>query len=367
MRMSLIYIKLQNVIVRHHWVDIYQLSGINHHSRRGAMWLPIYQHPSLTVLVDDSAASLARLQSGLGPSITSKPFDDPREAIAWLRRQHAAAPRQQLAAASACGAACTQQHCVAFDLGGIFRIGFRPDRFLLPSVLVVDYGMAAMNAVEFCAALGGLPCKKILLIRAGDEGAALDAFNRGVIDRAVPKDCADAPGQLARAILALQQQYFSELSEPLRAPLALHGFGFLGDPAVARMVSSVIRDHDIVEHYLYPQPAGLLLYDAAGRARLLVIETDAGMEVHHEVARDSGAPPSLLSALEARCIVPFFRDGDGMYVANVGPRWYRYCEPARICSGAHNYYWALFDLDPNDLPEPAAPFARFQQVYRVPA
>jgi CheY-like chemotaxis protein len=331
------------------------------------MRLPIYQHPSLTVLVNDSAAPLARLQSELGPSITSKPFDDPRKAMAWLRQQNVTAPQQQLASASACGAACTHQHCVAFDLARIFRIGFRPDRFLLPSVLVVDYSMAAMNAVEFCATLAGQPCKKILLIRAGDEGAALDAFNRGVIDRAIPNDGADTPAQLARAILALQEQYFSELSEPLRAPLALHGIGFLEDPAVARIVSSVIREHGIVEHYLYPQPPGMLLYDAEGRARLMVIETDAGMDAHHEVARDCNAPPSLLTALEARCVVPFFRDGDGMYAATVGPRWYRYCEPARICSGAQPYYWALFDLAPHELPEPAAPFARFQQAQRVPA
>jgi CheY-like chemotaxis protein len=326
------------------------------------MRLPIYQHPSMTVLVDDHAASLARLQFELGPSVLTKPFADPRNALAWLRRQHAAQQQPQLVSASHCAGACTHQHCVAFNVDRIFRIGFWPERFLLPSVLVVDQRMAAMSGVDFCAALAGLPCKKILLIHPGDEVAALDAFNRGLIDRAIPKDGADPGGRLARAVFALQQQYFSELTEPLRAPLALLGFGFLGDPAVASLVSAVIREHRIVEHYLFPQPAGLLLVDAEGRARLMVIETAAGMDAHHEVARDSGAPPSLLDAIEARCIVPFFRGGDGMYHDSVGERWYRYCEPARICSGAQPYYWALFDLEPNELPEPAAPFARFREA-----
>jgi CheY-like chemotaxis protein len=326
------------------------------------MRLPIYQHPSLTVLVDDSTAYLARLQVELGAAVTSKPFDDPRKAMEWLRRQHASAPHQQVIAASACGAACTHQHCVAFNVDRIFRIGFWPERFMLPSVLVVDQRMAAMSGVEFCAALAGLPCKKILLMRAGDEGAALDAFNRGLIDRAIPKDSADAASQLARAVTTLQEQYFRELSEPLRAPLALHGFGFLSDPAVAGLVSSVIREYGIVEHYLYPQPAGLLLADAHGRTRLMVIETAAGMDAHHEVARDSGAPTSLLDAIEARCIVPFFRGGDGMYDQSVGERWYRNCEPAQVCSGAQQYYWALFDLDAHELPEPTAPFARFREA-----
>ena len=329
------------------------------------MPLPIYQHPSLTVLVDDSAAFLARLQCELGEACTSKAFTNPHQALVWLRARHAAAPREQLLSASACGGACAHQHCsVTIDVGRIFRIGFRPERFMLSSVLVVDYRMPAMNGIEFCAALADLPCKKILLIGAGDELAALDAFNRGLIDRAIRKNTGDAPGQLARAIASLQQQYFAELSNALRAPLALHSFGFIGDPAVARLVRAISAEHAIVEHYLYAQPSGLLLYDAAGRARLMVIETDAGMDAHHEVARDSGAPPSLLEAIDARCIIPFFRHGDGMYADTVGERWYRYCEPAQVCNGEQPYYWAMFDLGADQLPQAAAPFAHFQAAHR---
>lgn len=321
------------------------------------MRLPIYQHPSLTVLVDDSEAFAARLQFGLGAAVPSIAFTSPRHALAWLREQHAAAPAL---GASACAGACMQPHCVALDVDRIHRIGFRPQRFMLPSVLVIDHRMAAMNGVEFCAAIADLPCKKILLTGAADQRAALDAFNRGLIDRAIRKCDADALVQLAAAIAALQLAYFSDRSDALRALMVLPGFSFLADPAVARLVRQVSLEHGIVEHYLYPQPNGLLLYDAAGRARLLVIETGHGMDAHHEVARDSGAPPALLDALEARCIVPFFRNGDGMYADSVGERWYRYCEPARVCHGAQPYFWALFDLGAHELPEAAAPFAHFQ-------
>ena len=325
------------------------------------MRLPIYQHPSLTVLVDDSEAFLARLQFELGAAVVTKAFSDPRKALGWLRHQAASTPREQLLSASVCEAACMHRHCsVTFDVDRIFRIGFRPQRFMLPSVLVVDYRMATMNGVEFCAALADLPCKKILLVDAGDERAVLDAFNRGLIDRVVGKGDDDALGQLTDAIAALQQQYFAELSDALRALLVLNSFSFLGDPAIASLVRAVSREHGIVEHYLYPQPSGLLLFDAAGRATLMAIETAHGMDVHHEVARDSGAPRALLEAIDARCIIPFFRDGDGMYADTVGERWYRYCEPAQVCNGAQPYYWALFDLGANELPEPAAPFARFQ-------
>lgn len=289
------------------------------------MRLPIYQHPSLTVLVDDSPAFLARLRQELGDAIATKAFSDPRAALDWLLRQ---------------------ERGVAPDMGRVGGIGLRPERCMLPTVLVVDQRMAGMTGVEFCAALAGLPCKKILLSGAGDERAVIDAFNRGLIDRAIPKADSDALDQLTNAITALRHQYFLELSDALLPPRAMGEYGFLGDPAMARLVRQVSAAHGVVEHYLHAEPGGLLLVDATGGARLMVIETAGGMRTHHEVARDSGAPPSLLEAIDARCIVPWFRNSDGMYDESVGERWYRFCEPARVCEGVEPYYWALFDVAP---------------------
>src|SRR4051794_5499142 len=97
------------------------------------MPFPIYQHPSLTVLVSDNAAFLGRLQTELGPAVTSKAFSDPREALAWLQGQHARSPQQQL---FGCEGASLQANCVTLAVEQIFRIGFRPERFMLPSVVV---------------------------------------------------------------------------------------------------------------------------------------------------------------------------------------------------------------------------------------
>lgn len=259
------------------------------------MRLPIFQHPCLTVLVGGGEPFAAG---------DAKAFGDPLAALDWLKRQ-----------------------------AGI-------GRDLAPAVVVVEQGLAGMTGVDFCAALDGQPCKKILLTGAGGERAAIDAFNRGLIDRAIRRDDDDG---LARAIAALRLEYFLEVSDTIIAPAALGEYSFLADAAVARLVREVSAQHGIVEHYLHAAPAGLMLIDAAGAARLMVIESADSMQAHHEVARDSGAPQSLLDALDARCIVPWFRNGDGMYDESVGERWYRCCEPARMCPGAQPYYWALFE------------------------
>ena len=133
------------------------------------MQLPVYAHPTLTVLVDDSDSFLRSLSFQLDPMLASKTFHDAHAALDWLRGctppqggvpLHVNFDMQNLPA---------DQCNVALDLERIYRIAERRQRFTTPSVVVVDYSMPQMNGLEFCAALAHLPCKKILFTGAADE------------------------------------------------------------------------------------------------------------------------------------------------------------------------------------------------------
>ncbi|NML63116.1 response regulator [Massilia sp. RP-1-19] len=311
------------------------------------MSLPIYHHPSLTVLVDDSDNFLRSLSFQLDPTLASVAFHDTSSALAWLSQQPGM-PDQAEGALSASYDTYprrTAQCSVALDLDQIHRISFQARRFMTPSVLVVDYSMPQMNGVELCEAVRHLPCKKILFTGAADEKVAVDAFNRGLIDRYIKKSDENALERLESEIHALQREYFSARSEPLRDLLALHSYSFVADPAVAALVRDLVAEHRIVEHYLFPNPAGLLMYDTAGRAMLLVVESEAGMNAHYEIAIDNAAPQSLLDALQERRVIPYFHDGDGMYTAAFANEWHKYVAAAQVCRGEQNYFWALFRLE----------------------
>ena len=322
------------------------------------MQLPIYLHPSLTVLIDDSDSFLKSLSFQLDPSLASKSFHDTRTALDWLDRQ-GKRPAEPLHASFDTYPNSHEECNVAFDIEQIHRISFQQQRFNTPSVLVVDYSMPQMNGVQLCERLRHLPCKKILFTGVADEKVAVDAFNRGLIDRYIKKSDADALDRLETEILALQREYFAALSHPLRELLALHNYSFVSDQAFAELVKDLVQEHGIVEHYVYSSPAGILMYDRHGKARLLVVETEASMNSHYEVACDNDAPASLLTALRERLIIPYFRAGDGMYSSRFSLGWHKHVAPARLCRGARNYYWALFELEPGELEEPARPFAEF--------
>ncbi len=325
------------------------------------MSLPIYHHPSLTVLIDDSDSFLKSLSFQLDPALASKAFHDTRSAIDWLdgQGQRGDARNSRLHASYDTYPASHEECNVAFDIEQIHRISFEPKRFMTPSVLVVDYSMPQMNGVELCEALRHLPCKKILFTGAADEKVAVDAFNRGLIDRYIKKSDDDALDKLEAQIVALQREYFAARSDPLRDMLTLHNYAFVSDPVFAALVRELVRTHRIVEHYIYSNPPGILMYDADGQAQLLVVETEASMNSHYEVACDNDAPESLLMALRERCIVPWFREGDGMYAAAFANGWHKFIAPAQVCQGSQPFYWALFKLEPGQLDEPAASFSDY--------
>ncbi|CDG81848.1 response regulator [Janthinobacterium agaricidamnosum] len=314
------------------------------------MQLPIYTHPTLTVLIDDSDSFLRSMSFQLDPMLAKKTFHDTHSALSWLQQdgqRDGISPLQ----VNFDTQNLPPDHCnVAVDIERIYRISGQPRRFATPSVLVVDYSMPQMNGLEFCQAVRHLPCKKILFTGAADEKIAVTAFNRGLIDRYIKKSDDDALDMLEQEIVALQKQFFSEQSETLRDLLVLHHYPFLEDPALAAVVQQLSRQHGFVEHYIFPNPSGILFFDKHGKGSLMIIETEKDMRSQYEIARDSDAPPSLLAALEERRVIPYFSDpaSDGMYSAAIGDNWYRYCAAPTICQGNEIYFWALFDFPPRD-------------------
>jgi CheY-like chemotaxis protein len=318
------------------------------------MKLPIYAHPTVTVLVDDHSSFLQNLP--VQPH-ARRIFHRSDEALAWMLEspQHARAPLRVNHDLPACS--------VTVDVEGIFRICSQRGRFSVPSVLVVDFYMPRMNGLDFCRALQYLPCKKILLAGPAEERLAMEAMNDGLIDRYVRKQDADAPLQLERQIAQMQQAWFLDQERVAHDLLAMHEYSFLQCRRVAEVVRQLYLRHGFVEHYVFPQPNGILLIDGAGAPQLMVVETEAGMQAQYEIARDSGAPLSLLQALEQRQVLPFFNHAghDGMYDKAVGGNWQRYCQPPQVCQGDETYYWALFGMPNSYLREQPYTHAQYMR------
>lgn len=322
--------------------------------------LPVYQHPVLTVLVDDSGAFISDLKFQVNPAITIKSFQNPHEALSWIDTVYSGSGGivppirvgydEQRLALDRCTA--------AIGIDQIYRIAMNPRRFHEPAVIVVDYAMPQMNGVDFCRALKGSPCKKILFTGEADETVAVAAFNAGLIDCYLKKGDPQALDRLEIEIAALKQRYFIEKSEMLRELLVRHSFSFLSDPVFARLIDGLSARHGFIEYFLFPNPAGLLFLDTDGVSTLMAVETREGMTAHLETAQDYDAPQDLLTALLNEAVVPFFWKTGGMYT-ELSRDWKQYCRPAQRCVGREDYLWAFFELPDCYLDRPVYSYNRF--------
>lgn len=322
--------------------------------------LPVYRHPTLVVLVDDSASFIASMEFQMSPSVAVKSFQDAHEALRWIDSTYGRGKQGYLPIRVSHDdqALSPERRAIALDVDWIYRIAMDPKRFHAPAVIIVDYAMPQMNGVDFCRALQELPCKKILFTGEANEMVAVEAFNQGLIDRYLKKSDAQALDRLELEIAALEREYFVEKSGTLKDLLARHSFSFLSDDTFAQLVNSLAAQYGFVEHFLFADPAGILFLGADGKPALMVVETQAGLASHLEAAQDYGAPASLQAALREEKVVPFFWNSGGMYT-EASVDWERYCLPAQVCSGREDYYWALFDLPAKFLSKPIYPYNKF--------
>jgi CheY-like chemotaxis protein len=324
--------------------------------------LPVYQHPALTVLVDDSRSFLSSLSFQLGPRFGCKTFYEARAALDWLResrRTPADRERGTIRVGYDEDGDSLDRRSVSLFLDRIYRIVMDRRRFATPAVLVVDYAMPEINGLELCAMVGDMPMKKILLTGQADEKIAIDAFNRKLIDRFIKKSDPGAIDFLRAEIPRLQQAFFDEQTSTVKDLVSRHVYAFLRDPAIGALVEELRNRYRFVEHYLFPNPPGILFFDERGKPTLMVIETAEGLTAHYEIAVDQGAPAELLAALREFRLVPFFSDTGGMYLKDIGENWLSYCLPPRVCRGRNVYYWALFDLPLHYLQGPVYSYAEY--------
>lgn len=300
-----------------------------------------FHFPTTTVLVDDHEEYLDVVPLMLDPMLRVRSFSSPRTALSalghggsrpvpgggWLYRWK--------------DRPSETQELVALDVDSIHRVVYDPERFAEVSVVVVDQVMPEMDGLTFCRRLANPHIGKILLTGRADDALAVEAFNSGVIDRFIRKHDPQAIDKLQTAIVELQHRYFERASAFVSETLALGNFRFLRDPAFHEILHGIAATFQPVECYVNVNPTGLLLLDAWGIGRFLLVQTEEDLRTHYEIAADHGAPAGVLEALRDGEALPWFATRDGFYHDGVALQ--DALHPSSAVRGEQWYYYALID------------------------
>ncbi|WP_440223758.1 hypothetical protein ACQQ2N_00765 [Dokdonella sp. MW10] len=268
--------------------------------------LPPFYFPTRVLHVDDHARYLELLPPLLGPRVHLDSYTSAREALRAARLS----TERESPVADLIFRQRGDASRVILDVAGIHRIAYDADRFSEISVAVVDWHMPEMNGMEFLQQLPLQNVGRILLTGRAALPTAVDAFNRGLIDRFIEKGSPTVVEELREAILQLQWSYFRRSFGTLAETLAIGDYPMLRDPDVVGVLEDGFISICPVEMYVHDVPRGLLFLDDLGRAEFVVVMTPAELYEHAERAADIGAPETMQRALRDGTSIPVFARGN---------------------------------------------------------
>ena len=215
------------------------------------------------------------------------------------------------------------------------------------SVAIVDFDMPKMTGVEFCRAIRDLPVKTILLTGKAGLETAIAAFNEGVIDCFLQKQDANVSSALRREIKRLQEEYFADISNPIKCALALQRSHFGEDPSFTELLKEVRESNAIVEHSICASPPGVMMRDGEGNEFFLLISDMDSAKSRYDAAEQASAPADMLQLLRTGKAQAWFPTRGGMYHPRFETDWNRYIWPAQLLPGSGAWSYSVIRHEPS--------------------
>jgi CheY-like chemotaxis protein len=314
---------------------------MSHHSIH-----PFY-FPTMVFFVDDSIDFLANLSLQLNANLSFQLYDSPTNALAMLNDENnQSTPSERFFSRfHHIDDLPLTHHVIDVNLDKVHREVYNESRFEQVSVAVVDYDMPSIDGIEFCKRIKNPAIKKILLTGKADEKLAVQAFNQGIIDRFILKQDKDVVTILNQAIFELQNAYFSHTERMLTDALSIGKHDFLRDTLFTDKFWEICEKLDIVEYYLCSEPDGMLLLNADGDSKLMIVPNEDALISQYEIAYEQGAPQELLDALKSNEVVPYFWQTGGHYEPGC-KNWQNFLFPATEFKGQQWHCYTIVDNPP---------------------
>ena len=265
--------------------------------------LPLFSFPATIMLVDDNASFLASLGLELGDEQPRILYSEPGRALQDLQeRQSLYQNLERFLKTITSEQFDDDSFSTQLDYQAVFKLLFEPKRFEEVFAVLVDYSMPGMNGIEFCQQIADLPVKKIMVTGAADYKIAVEAFNKGIIDRFIVKDT-NMMAELKKNLVELKFEYFSDLSTAIAGKASSH---LRSNTVCQTVISKLIDKHNIIEYYQIDYAGSYLGLDKQGKFIWFVVTTEEQMNDYIDIAKEGGLDQQNIEKLEKRTHCVFF-------------------------------------------------------------
>lgn len=255
---------------------------------------PLVKLPRRVMYVDDDGGFLNALRRTM-PRVPRKFCDSPATALDTIRAEAPYWRSIERLLANAMEASDTQGGEASHYVTQYFQ-DWR--RFHLTSVLVVDYNMPGMNGLELVRELGDCPTRRVLLTGVADAEVAVGAFNKGLIQKFIPKSTPNLNREITASADEMHRSVCEHLGHLIRSTVSAAHIELLHEPKVATMLAALVED-DLgwSEYVVVGQPFGLLGMSHDGPLQWLQLETQESLREQADALADLGYASTALSAV----------------------------------------------------------------------
>jgi len=300
--------------------------------------------PTNVVFVDDNENFLDSITMGLSSHFRYKTFSKIREFNQFLAKNTNLLKNNSWTKPTDSLSDCSEyeQHEIAVNLHLIHEQIYNLQRYDEISVVVVDYAMPECNGIDLCKTIRqhNLNIQILLLTGEADHQIAVDAFNKGLIDKFILKEKIETLGQKLNDIIAeLAQNYF------------LHALGGVNSNLVGEnslqqqqpyleLFQSAYENHHACEYYLIDPSGGYLMLDENGNAKWLIVKNEEDIHSYCELAHNEQLDESIIMLLKQRKLMPFYH---GEYLNIPLDEWKKHLLTADTLSTNGNTYAYAMD------------------------
>lgn len=157
----------------------------------------------------------------------------------------------------------------------IHKLIYNSSRFETLSVVVLDYDMPGMNALQLCKKLTNYQVKKIILTGMADEIFAIDAFNQGMINHFIRKQDPEVVEKIKAYSKDNVDSFFRSItaSFSFSSPL-IEKNSALKDSLFVEFFYKLIKQNKVAEYYLLDSMGSFLFLNSEGVPSALYIYDD---------------------------------------------------------------------------------------------
>lgn len=298
---------------------------------------PLISIPKRIVYVDDKGSFLEALRKTLPRDHARQFIDSPSGAIERLQEE-VVYWRDLERMLNVMDAGSLDHPGVAKQLVSNYFNNYT--RFHLTSVLIVDYAMPGINGLEVIEQLDNWPGRRILLTGEADSRVAVNAFNRGLIQKFIPKTTRNLYRVLKADYEEMHEVVCEQVGHLLRPSLTEEQKDVLHDATIVEGLKGMVEELEWSEYVVVGRPFGLLGLSHTGPLQWIQLETQNSLFSLTEMLQEEGVPANEVSLVR-----------DGVMLSNMDIHHQLdlkgriQLQETKLLGGELPVYAAVFDLD----------------------